>query len=49
MRKYQKRKKYPWLEDSDERKYMTDRDILEKYIDLDKSCLTAQKRQKLEI
>ena len=28
--------KYPWLEDSDERKYMTDREILDKYIDLDK-------------
>ena len=27
--------KYPWLDDSDERKYMTDREILEKYIHLD--------------
>ena len=44
MRKYQKRKKYPWLEDSDERKYMTDREILEKYIDLDKSCLTDSEK-----
>ena len=35
--------KYPWLEDSDERKYMTDREILDKYIDLDKSCLTLRK------
>ena len=32
--------KYPWLADSDERKHMTDRDILDKYIDLDSSCLT---------
>ena len=32
--------KYPWLDDSDERKYMTDREILDKYIDLDSSCLT---------
>ena len=31
--------KYPWLEDTDERKYMTDREILDKYINLD-SCLT---------
>ena len=31
------KEKYPWLEDSDERKYMTDREILDKYIDLDKS------------
>ena len=26
--------KYPWLDDSDERKHMTDREILDKYIDL---------------
>ena len=32
--------KYPWLEDTDERKYMTDRVNLEKYINLDNSCLT---------
>ena len=31
--------KYPWLDDSDERKHMTDREILDKYIDLDSSCL----------
>ena len=24
--------KYPWLDDSDERKYMSDREIIEKYI-----------------
>ena len=23
--------KYPWLDDSDERKYMSDKEILEKY------------------
>ena len=34
------RGKYPWLEDTDERTYMTDREILDKYINLDKSCLT---------
>ena len=32
--------KYPWLEDTDKRKYMTDREILDKYINLDNSCLT---------
>ena len=38
--------KYPWLEDTDERKYMTDREILDKYINLDNSCLTKiEKRQ----
>ena len=31
--------KYPWLDDSDERKHMTDKEILDKYIDLDSSCL----------
>ena len=34
------RDKYPWLDDSDERKYMTDKEILDKYIDLEGSCLT---------
>ena len=39
--------KYPWLDDSDERKYMTDKEILDKYIDLENSCLT--KREKKEV
>ena len=33
--------KYPWLEDMNERKYMTDREILDKYINLDNACLTT--------
>ena len=32
--------KFPWLDDMDERKYMMDREILDKYVNLDKSCLT---------
>ena len=32
--------RYPWLDDSDERKYITDREVLERYINLDNSCLT---------
>ena len=32
--------KYPWLEDTDKRKYMTDREILDKYMNLGNSCLT---------
>ena len=32
--------KYPWLEDTDKRKYMRDREILDKYINLDNLCLT---------
>ena len=42
MRKEQENSegKYPWLEDTDKRKYMMDREILDKYINLDNSCLT---------
>ena len=32
--------KFPLLEDTDERKYMMNREILDKYVDLDNSCLT---------
>ena len=32
--------KFPWLEHTEERKCMTDREILDKYINLDNSCLT---------
>ena len=39
--------KYPWLDDKDERKYMTDKEILDKYIDLDSSCLTKWEKLKL--
>ena len=38
-------KKYPWLEDSDKRKCMTDREILDKCIDLNKSCLTESEER----
>ena len=34
-----KKKKYPWLDYMDKRKYMMDREILDKYIDLKDSCL----------
>ena len=39
--------KYPWLDDMDERKYMMDREILEKYIDLRDSCLDDLERKQL--
>ena len=32
--------KFLWLDDTDERKYMTGREILDKYVNLDNSCLT---------
>ena len=31
--------KYPWLDIMDEKKYMSDREILEKYIDLNNTCI----------
>ena len=34
-----------WLDDADERKYMTDREILDKYINLDNSCLTKAEKE----
>ena len=39
--------KFPWLEDTNERKYMMDREILEKYVNLDNSCLT--KIEKMQV
>ena len=36
--------KFPWLENTDERKYMMDREILDKYVNLDNSCLTKIKK-----
>ena len=38
---------YPWLDSSDERKYMTDQEILDKYIDLDSSCLTKEEKKEV--
>ena len=39
--------KYPWLDDSNERKHMTDRDVLEKYINLDNTCLTEREKKEV--
>ena len=41
------KEKYPWLDPSDERIYVTDREILEKYIDLEKSILTVEEKKKV--
>ena len=46
-KKVKGRDKYPWLDDSDGRKYMTDKEILDKYIDLDNSCLTKREKKEL--
>ena len=39
--------KYPWLDPEDERRNMTDREILKKYIDLKNSCLDKEKTMKV--
>ena len=38
---------YPWLDPEDERRNMTDREILEKYIDLKNSCLNKEEKMKV--
>ena len=39
--------KYPWLDPEDERRNMMDREILEKYIDLETSCLNKEEKVKV--
>ena len=40
------KEKYLWLDDKDERKCMNDREILDKYINLDNTCFTkAEKKE----
>ena len=39
--------RYPWLEDDDERKYMMDKEILDKYINLKDSCLDEKERKQV--
>ena len=49
-RKEEMQEKYPWLDPSYERKYMSDREILDKHVDLDKSCPTAaEKKQVMDL
>ena len=43
-RKEEMKEKYPWLDPSNERKYMSDGEILEKYVNLEKSCLTDKEK-----
>ena len=38
---------YPWLDDTDERKYMMDKEILDKYINLKDSCLIKLERKQV--
>ena len=38
--------KYPWLDPDDERRHVTDREILEKYNNLNNSCLNKEEKKK---
>ena len=38
---------YPWLDQDDERRHMTDKEILDKYIDLDKSYLNKEEKREV--
>ena len=40
-------KRYPWLDDADKRKYMTDKEILDKYINLKDPCLDETERKQV--
>ena len=39
--------KYPWLHPEDDRRHMTDREILEKYVNLNNSCLNKEEKMKV--
>ena len=39
--------KYPWLHRDDDWRHMTDREILEKYINLDNACLNEEEKTKV--
>ena len=39
--------KYPWLDPDDEQRHMTDKEILDKYINLDNSCLNKEEKKEV--
>ena len=41
------KERYLCLDSGDKRKYVTDREMLDKYIDLDSSCLTKEERKEV--
>ena len=41
------KKNYPWLDPNDERKYMTHKEILDKYIELERSCLAEKEKKEV--
>ena len=42
-----KKDPYPWLDDNDPRKHMTDKELLESTIDLSEACITEKQKQAL--
>ena len=45
--KLETEEKYPWLDNSDERKYMSDREILREYINLENTCLSREEKEEV--
>ena len=39
--------KYPWLDQDDKRRHMLDKEILDKYINLDQSCLSKEEKKEV--
>ena len=39
--------RYPWLDPDDEWRQRTDKEILDKYIDLNKSCLSKEEKKEV--
>ena len=42
-----KKDPYPWLDDNDPRRHMTDKEILESTINLSEACITERQKQAL--
>ena len=38
---------YPWLDSNDKQRHMTDKEILDKYINLDNLCLTKEEKKEV--
>ena len=38
---------YPWLNKDDERRNMPDKEIIEKYVDLEKSCVSESEKKEV--
>ena len=49
-KKEERPEKYPWSDPNNERKTMSDREILDKYVNFDKSCLIdIENKQNMDI